>query len=168
VSALGFGGRARRETGNQFDFFSVDLDFGEDVHIHSQCRQLAGTYSRVGEMFTGTTGSCLGGGKISGKDVDVPDIKLDTNNGQVQEHVDMLRSVIQGEPLNEAKQVAESTMVAVMSRMSAYTGQLIRWVDVMENPKSNFYNFTCTPTAKDFETGNITMPVEEPPVPGKA
>ncbi|MBT8043881.1 MAG: Gfo/Idh/MocA family oxidoreductase, partial [Verrucomicrobiae bacterium] len=34
VSAIGFGGRARRETGNQFDFFSVDLDFGDNIHIH--------------------------------------------------------------------------------------------------------------------------------------
>ena len=38
VSALGFGGRARRETGNMFDFFSVDYDFGDGVRIHSQCR----------------------------------------------------------------------------------------------------------------------------------
>ena len=67
VTALGFGGRARRETGNMFDFFSVDLDFGDDVHIHSQCRQLAGTYSRVGEMFTGTEGVCYGGGKLTGQ-----------------------------------------------------------------------------------------------------
>ena len=42
VTAVGFGGRARRETGNMFDFFSVDYDFGDDVHIHSQCRQTHG------------------------------------------------------------------------------------------------------------------------------
>ena len=59
VSAVGFGGRARRETGNMFDFFSVDYDFGDDVHIHSQCRQLSGTYGRVGELFTGTEGLLL-------------------------------------------------------------------------------------------------------------
>ncbi|MEY4132768.1 MAG: hypothetical protein RL592_826, partial [Verrucomicrobiota bacterium] len=53
VSALGFGGRARRETGNMFDFFSVDYDFGEGVRIHSQCRQITGTAGRVGEFFTG-------------------------------------------------------------------------------------------------------------------
>src|SRR6478752_4560000 len=40
VAAVGFGGRARRQTGNMFDFFSVDFDFGDDVHIHSQCRQI--------------------------------------------------------------------------------------------------------------------------------
>lgn len=167
VSALGFGGRARRTTGNQFDFFSVDLDFGDDVHIHSQCRQIAGTYSRVGEIFTGASGSCYGGGKINGKEVAVPEIKLDSGNGMVQEHVEMIRSALKGEPLNEARQIAESTMVAIMGRMSAYTGQMIRWVDVMENTNSPFYNYTCKPLAADFEKPEVELPEEVPPVPGE-
>ena len=168
VSALGFGGRARRVTGNQFDFFSVDLDFGDDVHIHSQCRQLAGTYGRVGEIFTGTHGSCYGGGKLKGKEVKVPEFLVESKNGQTQEHVDMIRSVLDGKPLNEAQQIAESTMVAIMGRMSAYTGQIIRWVDVMENKDSEFYNYACTPGALDFEKGDVKMPEEVPAIPGKA
>ena len=167
VSALGFGGRARRITGNMFDFFSVDLDFGDDVRIHSQCRQLAGSYTRVGEMFTGAHGAAFGGGKLTGKEVSIPEIKVDAKNGQVQEHVALIRSVLKGEPLNEARQIAESTLVAIMSRMSAYTGQLIRWVDVTENEKSPFYNYACQPTALDFEKGAVTMPEEVPPVPGE-
>lgn len=168
VTALGFGGRARRETGNMFDFFSVDYDFGEGVHIHSQCRQIAGTYGRVGEIFTGTEGECLGGGKITGRDVQVPEIKLDTNNGMVQEHVDMIRSVIAGKPLNHARRIAEVTLVAVIGRMSAYTGQLIRWNDVMNNEDSPFYSMACKPTAEDFEKGSVVMPPEVAPVPGEA
>ena len=39
-----------------------------------------GTYGQVGEMFTGTEGSCYGGGKIKGKDVSIPEIKLDSAN----------------------------------------------------------------------------------------
>ncbi len=167
VSALGFGGRARRKTGDQFDFFSVDLDFGEGVHINSQCRQLAGAYSRVGEMFTGTEGVCLGGGKLRGKNVSVPEIKVDSGNPYVQEHVDLIRGVLEDKPLNEAKQVAESTMVAIMGRMSSYTGQLVRWSDVMKNEDSPFYNYACRPAALDFESGAIDLPAETPPVPGR-
>ena len=168
VSALGFGGRARRVTGNQFDFFSVDLDFGEDVHIHSQCRQLAGAYSRVGEMFTGTDGICLGGGKLKGKDVSIAEIKLQSDNAMVQEHIDLITSVRDGKPRNEAKQIAESTLVAIMGRMSAYTGQMVRWVDVMENKKSPFYDYQCSVGPLDFEKGPITLPEEVPAIPGKA
>ncbi len=168
VSAVGFGGRARRQTGNMFDFFSVDYDFGDDVHIHSQCRQLSGAYGRVGEMFTGTEGSCYGGGKLNGKKVEIAEIKVDSDNGQVQEHVDMIRSVAAGKPLNDAKRIAEVTLVAIMGRMSAYTGDMIRWNDLIKNDASPLFNFACAPAAIDFEKGPITLPAEVPPVPGKA
>ncbi len=167
VTAVGFGGRARRETGNMFDFFSVDYDFGDDVHIHSQCRQITGTYGRVGELFTGTEGVCYGGGKLKGKEVSVPEIKLDSSSGMVQEHVDMIRSVMTAKPLNDAKRIAEVTMVAIMGRISAYTGEIIRWSDLMENQSSPFYNLACSPSALDFEKGSVKMPAEVPSIPGK-
>ena len=40
----------------------------------------------------------------------------------VQEHTDLIASIRDGKPLNELKQVAESTLTAIMGRMSAYTG----------------------------------------------
>jgi predicted dehydrogenase len=168
VTALGFGGRARRETGNMFDFFSVDYDFGDDVHIHSQCRQLSGAYGRVGEMFVGTEGVCFGGGKLTGKKVEVPEIKLDSDSGMIQEHVDMIRSVMTGKPLNDAKSIAESTAVGIMGRISAYTGEIVRWNDLMTNENSPHYSLACSPSAADFEKGDIKLPEEVPPVPGKA
>lgn len=168
VSALGYGGRARRETGNQFDFFSIDFDFGDDVHIHSQCRQLKGAYSREGELFTGSKGVCYGGGKLTGEKVEIPEIKLESSNGQVQEHVDMLKGVLVGKPLNEARTIAESTLIGIMGRISAYTGKLVRWKDLMEVESSEFYNLTCSPSPDDFLKGAVKMPEEKPPVPGVA
>jgi myo-inositol 2-dehydrogenase / D-chiro-inositol 1-dehydrogenase len=168
VSAIGFGGRARRETGNMFDFFSVDYDFGDDVHIHSQCRQITGTYGRVGELFTGTEGSCYGGGKINGKDVKIAEIKMDSENSMIQEHVNMIRSVNEGKPLNEARTIADSTLVAIMGRISAYTGELVRWSDLTTNENSPLYSLACTPAAIDFDKGPVTMPEEVPPIPGRA
>jgi hypothetical protein len=72
-----------------------------------------------------------------------------------------------GKPLNEAKSIAESTVVAIMGRISAYTGQLVRWADLVTNEQSPFYNRACTPAAIDFEKGPIKLPAEVPPVPGK-
>ncbi|MGD9417649.1 MAG: Gfo/Idh/MocA family protein [Verrucomicrobiota bacterium JB025] len=175
-SAVGMGGRARRISGNQYDFFSVDYNFGEaeggaagDVHILSQCRQMAGTHSAVGETFTGSKGVCMGGGKLKGVGgVKVPAIKLDTDNGQVQEHVDLIRSVLTDQPLNDAKEVAESTMVAIMGRISAYTGEMVRWTDLTKNEDSDFYHLALSPAAVDFENGPVTMPAEEAAVPGEA
>ena len=42
-----------------------------------------------------------------------------------QEHTDLIASIRAGKPLNEGRQVAESTLSAIMGRMSAYTGRAI-------------------------------------------
>jgi len=168
VSAVGFGGRARRESGNSFDFFSVDLDYGDNVHIHSQCRQISGCFNRVGEELRGSKGVVYGGGKLKGDStITVADPKSDTNNESVQEMIDMIRGVRAGTPLNEARIVAEATATAVMGRIAAYTGQMVRWSDLMQNPNSQWFNYTVGIAAEDFETGNIKLPSENvAPVPG--
>jgi len=168
VQALGFGGRARRQGGNQYDFFSVDLDYGEDVVVHSMCRQVKGCFTRVSEQFVGTEGSVWGDGKLTGKQVAVPDFE-EKGGPYVQEHRDLIRSIREGKPLNEARDVADSTMVAIMGRISAYTGQIVRWSDLTKNTASPWYNLTLTPTAADFETGAVAAPPENSiPLPGEA
>jgi len=165
--ALGFGGRARRKTGNQFDFFSVDLDYSDGCHIHSMCRQINGTDGDVREFFRGTEGETAGGGGLKGsKEIAVP--QFPDRDAYVQEHVDLLTSIMQEKPLNEARHVAESTLTAIMSRISAYTGKMVLWKDVVENEKSPWYNLTLKPTAEDFETGEVVAPKDDvPAVPGK-
>lgn len=169
VSAIGFGGRARRKTGNQFDFFSVSYDYGDGCVIHSMCRQVNGTYGRVGESFTGTEGTAYGSGKIERfdkKPAAVPQCATHPN-GQVQEHIDLLQSIVDEKPLNEVKNVAEATLTALMGRTSAYTGQLVRWVDLMSNESSPFYNLKLAPSAEDFEKGTVAAPKDDVvPVPG--
>jgi hypothetical protein len=165
---LGFGGRARRQGGNQYDFFSVDLDYGDDVIVHSMCRQVKGCFTRVSEQFIGTEGSAWGDGKLIGKQVGIPDFE-ERGGPYVQEHRDLIRSIREGKPLNEARNVAESTMVAIMGRISAYTGQIVRWSDLTKNTNNPWYNLTLTPTARDFENGTVVAPPENSiPLPGEA
>lgn len=167
-SAVGFGGRARRESGNSFDFFSVDLDYGDSVHIHSQCRQISGCFNRVGEELRGSKGVVMGGGKLKGDpSITVPDPKVDSDNDGVQEMVDMIRGVRSGNPLNEAQIVAEATGTAIMGRIACYTGKKVQWSDLFLNPKSEWYTFTHGIVAEDFEKGTVKLPPEDVvPVPG--
>jgi len=169
VSALGFGGRARRETGNMFDFFSVDYDFGDGVRIHSQCRQITGTTGRVGEFFTGASGSAFGSGKMFGqKQVDIPAIKLESDHSLTQEHVALIRSAYDGKPLNDARQIAESNLAVIMGRISAYTGDMVKFDDLLKHEKSPYYNLKASVGPLDFEKGTVKLPAEVPSVPGKA
>ena len=169
-SAVGFGGRARRQTGDQFDFFSVDYDYDNELHIHSMCRQINDCYGGVWEQFVGTKGTTMGGSNMrtsDGKKLELPEIKVLADNGQVQEHVDLLNSILKNEGLNEAQNVAHSTLTAIMGRIAAYTGQLVRWSDLMERTDSPFYNLTLAPAADDFEKGPVTAPPDDvAPVPG--
>jgi predicted dehydrogenase len=158
--ALGFGGRARRKTGDQFDFFSIDLDYGEGCRIHSMCRQINGTDGDVREFFRGTEGETGGGGGLKGaKEITAP--QFPDRDPYVQEHIDLLTSIMQEKPLNEARNVAESTLTAIMSRISAYTGKMVLWRDVVENEKSPWYNLTLKPTAEDFEKGPVVAPKDD-------
>ena len=58
------------------------------------------------------------------------------NDMYVQEHTDLIASIRAGKPLNELKQVAESSLTAVMGRMSAYSGKTITWEQAMKSPES--------------------------------
>ena len=158
-NALGFGGRARRKTGNQFDFHSVDYDYGDGVRIHSMCRQINGTDGGVREFFTGTEGQTMGGGGLKGKNIKPPDFP--DRNAYVQEHVDLLESILKNEPINEARNVAESTLTAIMGRISTYTGKLVRWKDLTENTSSPWFNMKLTPTAVDFESAGVVAPPDD-------
>jgi predicted dehydrogenase len=169
VRAIGFGSRTRRKTGNQFDFFSVEFDYAKDIHIHSMCRQINGCYTRVSEQLTGSKGSIWCGSSIKSKTkLDIPDFSHLHSNPYVQEHIDLLNSIVKHEPINEARNVAESTLTGIMGRISAYTGQLVQWSDLTTNKKSPWYDLTLKPTALDFETGQVTAPADDiAPVPGR-
>ncbi len=170
-SALGFGGRARRRTGDQFDFFSLDLNYGDDCHIHSMCRQVNGTYGGVDEFFHGTEGTTYGGGKMQSAklaQLSVPEFKTHAN-GQVQEHIDLLNSIVNQQPLNGARTVAESTLTAIMGRIACYTGQLVRWSDLTTNTQSPWYHLALSPSPADFEAGKVVAPKDNVyPIPGEA
>ncbi|MBR4172563.1 MAG: Gfo/Idh/MocA family oxidoreductase [Kiritimatiellae bacterium] len=176
-TALCFGMRARRFSGNQYDMFSTDFDYGDDVHIHSMCRQIDGCYGGVYEKFRTADAVISGGGKIikNGQPLDLQGDFQD-GNPYVVEHCDLLRSIMGTGPYyNEGEAVAMSTACAVIARISACTGQIVRMSDILEKKDSPFYNMDCVPTPADFEKyeaegKDVAMPQyadNQFPLPGK-
>jgi hypothetical protein len=78
-------------------------------------------------------------------------------NPYVQEHEALIRSIRNGEAVNEAERVAKSTLTAIMGRMATYTGKEITWEMAM-NSKEKL-------GPDKYEWG--AMPFPEPAVPGK-
>ncbi len=132
VRAYGMGGRQTRtdeKYGNVYDHFAVEYEYEGGRRCLSFCRQQDGTDGRVEESIYGTSGTLTSRPGYAVIDGASP-WRFDQPNGNpyADEHVHLLASIRGDGPyLNEARQVAESTLTAVMGRMSAYTGKAVTW-----------------------------------------
>jgi len=159
VRATAVGGRQRRTEphyGHIYDHFAVQCEYPSGARVRSMFRQQEGTTGHVGERFIGTRGTSDAKSVIEGpkKWTFAPATK--PTNPYVQEHTDLIASIRAGRPLNEARQVAESTLSAIMGREAAYTGQPVTWDALLAAPQ------VLTPPALAFGE----LPVPPVPVPG--
>jgi len=135
VSAQGMGGRQARgpaTTGQIYDHFAVEFIYEDETRMISQCRQIPNTYSSVSEHAHGTKGYA----NIAGATIEANGEKWrhrgDKANPYVVEHEDLWRAVQDNTPFNEADFGAEATMTAILGRMAAYSGKLLRYQDAFE------------------------------------
>ena len=134
VKAVGFGGRAHRVTGDQFDYFSVDYTFENGMHLHSMCRQIDGCADNVSEYIVGTNGSSNCSDTIYKPDGSIAwQFEGEKGTPYAQEHIDLVTAIRTSSPINEARNTAESTLVAIMGRISSYTGRETTWQEMMDS-----------------------------------
>ncbi|MFO0928230.1 MAG: Gfo/Idh/MocA family oxidoreductase [Gemmataceae bacterium] len=158
VVAMGFRTRTDPEFGHIYDFFSSDFEYPKQVHVISQCRQISNCANNISEAVQGTKGQCqVNAYTINGKRVLT---RRGDNRPYVQEHTDLIESIRKGEPINELKNVAESTLSAIMARMSAYTGQEVSW-DMALNSKESLMPEKLDPDMK-LPTPPVAIPGKKP------
>jgi myo-inositol 2-dehydrogenase / D-chiro-inositol 1-dehydrogenase len=169
VSAIGYGGRVRRVTGDQYDFFSIDFDYGNGVSSHSMCRQIDSCANGTGEVVMGTKGysNCQNtiwnlDGTVKWKFEYPKDENGNTMNQvkippYVQEHMHLVHAIRTGNYVNQAEQTAVSTLTAIMGRTAAYTGKSVTWDDIFKS------NMDLGPAKIELGTVDIKFEV---PLPG--
>lgn len=143
--AIGFGARQRRVTGDQYDFFSVDFVYEKEIHYQSMCRQINDCSNNVSDLIRGSKGytNCQNtlyrpdGSTMWSYSYPNDEKGQSTNhvkaNPYDQEHVDMVTAIRTGKPINEAQNIAESTLTGIMGRISAYTGKEVTWEEMMNS-----------------------------------
>jgi predicted dehydrogenase len=150
--------RTEPRFGNIYDHFAADFSYPDGVKVMSMCRQIDGCENNVGEFAIGTEGVSGPGGWIRGEE----------NYGHkgdgdpdpyTQEHKDLIDSIRAGNPINEGQQVTESTLCAIMARMSAYTGKKVNWDWVLNESKLDLM--------KDLTALDNDVPLEDVAMPGR-
>jgi predicted dehydrogenase len=135
VKAIGAGGRQSRtdpKYGHIYDHFAIDFEYPNGARVISMCRQIENTAGKIDEHFIGTKGSSNAAGSILGANAWKLQLTGKPTNPYVQEHTDLIASIRAGKPYNELKQVAESTLTAIMGREAAYTGQEMTWDQILK------------------------------------
>jgi myo-inositol 2-dehydrogenase / D-chiro-inositol 1-dehydrogenase len=171
VKCVGFGGRHRRLTGDQNDFFSVDFVYEDGRHMHSMCRQIDGCANNVSTWFYGTRGYTNGTNEIRDYEGNLlweysyPLDDQGRSTGQLsvpphdQEIINFVTAIREGNSVNDIPNVTGANMVAIMGRESAYTGREVHIDEIMNS------NMRLGPEKMEF--GPVSVP-PGPPVPGTA
>ncbi len=184
VKAVGMGGRAHRVTGDQYDYFAVDYEFEDGMHMTSMCRQVNDCCNNVSEFLVGTKGSTNCANAIYGPDGKIV-FKIEVKSKEDQEkeaaerkekppheimyiekdspydqsHINLVAAIRTGSEVNEAEAIAKSNMAAIMGRESAYTGAEVSWKEMMDSA------VRLGPTEYALGNANLTAVI---PVPGRA
>lgn len=168
--ATGYGGRARRLTGDIFDFFSVDYNYNNNKRMLHTARQIDGCDGNVSEQVMGTKGIALLNDSNDIKFMDWEGNLIweydyennPVNNPYNQEHIHLVESVRLNKKINQAEELAFSNMVGILGREAAYTGRAITWDEIMASqlrygPET--YEMGALP---EYHEGVVPIPGKDP------
>jgi len=145
VKAIGWGGRQRRITGDQYDFFSIEYLYENGMQTHCAARQITGCSNLTKVLIVGTEGFADAGKgmlyNLKGEEIwkfpkpekDDPDQTWAVKDPFVQEHINLVTGIRTGKTVNDAEAQVNSTLITVMGRMSAYTGKDVTWEEVLNS-----------------------------------
>jgi predicted dehydrogenase len=164
VKCVAHGGRQVRtgpEFGNIFDHFSVVYDYPNGVRGFHFSRQEAGCFSDNSDCFMGSDGVARIVRAFSGPYVVEGKNKWRFHEDKAtdmyqNEHDEFFASIRSGKPINDGVRMAYSTLIAIMGRMAAYTGQEITWEQALNSQQS------LVPADCSWSTPAPSMPVAMP------
>lgn len=156
VKAVATGSRVSPSEGNTFDNGFVAYEYAGGIRGFLGCRSQDGCHNENADYIIGSKGICtIGRGRV-------PVIAGETdwrytgvrNNMYQTEHDEFFASIRAGRPINDGTRMARTTLMTIMGRMAAYTGQEITWEQALNSQEE------LMPENLDWNTK-----IELPPVP---
>lgn len=154
VSCYSTGGRQARtgpEYGHIYDHFSSVFEYENGVRLFATTRHQTGCSSVYNSVAMGTKGqaaSTTRNTEITGQNPWRPPPRERESDSHQLEHDAFFAALRQGRIINNGEYMAKSTLMAIMERMSAYTGQTLTWEQVMNSKldlKPSSYAWDGTP-----------------------
>ena len=162
VRATALGGRLMREgpeRGNVYDHFAVIYEYENGTRCFHTCRQMAHCSNDNSDYLLGTQGKCTVNGWTKTHEItgEHPWSYDGEHRSMYQvEHDELFASIRKGKPINDGVWMARSTMMAILGRTAAYTGQTVTWEEALASEED-----LSPPT---YDMGE--MPVRPVPMPG--
>ncbi len=166
TKAVAVGGRVFpvEKAHNTFDNAFVVYEYAGGVRGFLGCRTQPGCYNSNADYITGAKGI----GTFKGR---TPVIEGETNwryrkpkdkkhesNKYKVEHNELFASIRAGKPINDGTRAAHTTLMAIMGRMAAYTGQEITWEQALNSQQK------LVPDDMDWDTEIDEIPLSVPGV----
>jgi predicted dehydrogenase len=121
--------RTGKEYGQIFDHFSSVFEYESGARAFTTTRHQRGCSNESKVVIMGTKGEATlsrrNSGIIGEFNWQPPDVE-ERDSHQI-EHDDFFAALRRGEIINNGHYMAHSTMVAILARMGAYTGQSLSW-----------------------------------------
>jgi predicted dehydrogenase len=129
-------------------------------------RQIPNCHSETKDYIIGTKGTALLGGRHGAEIINEQPWSYKGDQSETQlfgkmyevEHAEFIDSIRRGKPLNDGEHMCNSTLLAIMGRMAAYTGQEITWEQALNSKEDLF------PEHLDW---NMKLPIAPMAVAGK-
>ena len=140
MKAVAVGGRQIPSNGgNIFDHFEVNYEYANGARGFIGSRQQPGCYNNNTATFFGTEGTAheMGfAGKPFIKGSKPWQYKGERPDMYQLEHNHLFEAIRAGKAVNDGDRLASSTLVAIMGRMAAYTGEEITWEMAMKSKEN--------------------------------
>jgi predicted dehydrogenase len=146
----GTGGRQVRtgpEYGHIYDHFSNVFEYAGGQRACAITRLQPGCSNEISVLVQGTKGTATfsrGAPKITGENAWMPERTAEESSHQL-EHNAFFAALREGRIINNGQYMASSTLMAILARMSAYTGQNLTWERAMASQQK------LAPTSYDWD-----------------
>ncbi|WP_193212029.1 Gfo/Idh/MocA family protein [Luteolibacter marinus] len=165
VAAVASGGRAmRKDIGNVYDHYNVAYEYPGGVFCQVGERQYPGLHGEVIDRIFCENGTviCPGSPMVLGPDGKKRQWMYRAKPGTQQNmyqvcHNEFFAALRKGEIINTGEYMANSTMLAILGREAAHTGQRITWKQLWEADQDQ---------APDSLAFPDSFPIAPVPVPG--